>query len=366
MTVEECQYLGVDAAGYITKFSFLRKDHMIERKHHLDNLRSITILMVFLFHVLRVYHWRETFYIHGGGLLIPSIVVDVLALVLMPLLFAVAGISSRYALKKRTASQYAKERVSKLLVPFCFGILLIVPVQPYLARLFHHGEARYFDSFSKLTDLSGYDGAFAVAHLWFLIFLFFISLVCLPIMLSYRSKGKGTLGDSVPLVCIVLMGLLPLVGAMFDVGGESPTEYMAYFLLGYFFLANDNVQSKLEKYRHLLLGLFAVCTVVVGFVIDGALYEIPKWLSILAAIGYSRRHLNFTGAVTTYLADSSFGVYIFHQSWIVVAAFFVFMLTGNPLLQIPLILVASVVLTYSTYEICKRISVLRWMFGLRR
>ena len=42
------------------------------------------------------------------------------------------------------------------------------------------------------------------------------------------------------------MGLIPSIGAMLDIGGESPTEYMAYFLLGFFFLANDNLQGKLE------------------------------------------------------------------------------------------------------------------------
>ena len=343
-----------------------RKDEMADRKHYLDNLRSYAILLVFLFHVLRIYYTGITFYIHGEELLIPSIIIDVLGFLLMPLLFTLAGVSSRYAFKKRTAGEYAKERVSKLLVPLVFGLLLVVPIQPYLARLYHYGEAGYFDSFTRITDFSGYDGAFALAHLWFLLFLFVISLVCLPIMVRYEKKGKGTLGDNVPLVCIILMGLLPAVGAMLSIGGESPTEHLAYFLLGYFFLANDTLLSKLEKYRHLLLGLFIVCAGVVAFVIAHNLYEVPRWISILAALGYSKRHLDFSGKVSAYLSSSSFGVYVFHQSWIVVAAFFVLKLIGNPVIQIPLIFAASAIFTYSTYEVCKRISVLRWMFGLRK
>ena len=322
--------------------------------------------MVFLFHVLRIYYSGITFYIHGEELLIPSIIIDVLGFLLMPLLFAVAGISSRYALRKRTTGEYAKERVKKLLVPLVFGLLFVVPIQPYLARLYHYGDAGYFDSFTKITDFSGYDGAFALAHLWFLLFLFVISLVCLPLMVRYEKKSKGTLGDNVPLICIILMGLLPAVGSMLSIGGESPTEHLAYFLLGYFFLANDTLLNKLEKHRHLLLGLFIVFAGIVAFVIDHNLYKVARWISILTALGYSKRHLNYSGKVSAYLSNSSFGVYVYHQSWIVVAAFFVFKLTGNPLMQIPLILAASVILTYSTYEICKRISVLRWMFGLNR
>jgi len=339
---------------------------MNSRNHYIDNLRSFAILAVFLFHVLRVYSMWETFYIHGEELLIPSIFEAVMSFVLMPLLFVLAGISSRYALKKRTAGEYAKERVNKLLVPFIFGILLVVPIQPYLAQRFRGGDAGYFDSFTRITDLSGYDGAFSIAHLWFLPFLFVISLVCLPLMVWYKNKGKGTLGEKVPLLCIILMGLLPVIGSMLDLFGKSPTEFLAYFLLGYFFLSNDSLLSKLEKYRHLLLGLFIASGFVVGFVINGQLYEVPCWISVLAALGYSRKHLNYSGNVSSYLSKSSFGVYLFHQSWIVVAAYFVFMLTDVPLVQIPLILIASVILTYASYEICRRTPVVRWMLGLKK
>jgi len=339
---------------------------MNTRKHYIDNLRSYAILVVFLFHVLRPYSMFETFYIHGEELLIPSIIEAVLSFTLMPLLFAVAGVSSRYALEKRSAGEYAKERVNKLLIPFIFGVLLVVPIQPYLAQRFRHGDAGYFGSFTRITDLSGYDGAFSIAHLWFLLFLFIISLVCLPFLIWYKNKGKGTLGENIPLFWIVLMGLLPAIGSLLKISGKSPTEYLAYFLLGYFFLANDSLLCKLEKYRHLLLGLFVVTAAVVVFVLDGNLYEVAGWISVLAVLGYSRRHLDYSGKVSAYLSSSSFGVYVFHQSWIIVVAFFVFMLTDVPLLQIPLILVASVLLTYASYEICKRLPVVRWMLGLKK
>jgi len=308
----------------------------------------------------------ETFYIHGEELLATSIIEAILSFVMMPLLFAVAGISSRYALAIRTTGEYVKERVNKLLVPFIFGVLLVVPIQPYLAQLFRNGDAGYFHSFTRITDLSGYDGAFSIAHLWFPLFLFVISLVCLPFMVRYKNKGQGTLGDNVPLFCIVLMGLLPAVGSLLDLLGKSPTEFMAYFLLGFFFLANDNLLGKLEKYRHLLLGLFIVTAAIVAFVIDRQLYEVPRWISVLAVLGYSKRHLDYSGKVGSYLSKASFGVYVFHQSWIVVVAFFVFKVTSIPLLQIPLVFIVSVILTFASYEICKRIPVVRWMLGLKR
>ncbi|MCL1819085.1 MAG: acyltransferase family protein [Oscillospiraceae bacterium] len=343
---------------------------MDNRKHYLDNLRAFTILLLFPFHIFMIYNnWGEEFYVRGEALLITSEFNSIVSFWMMPLLFAVAGISSRYALKKRSAGEYAKERVSKLLLPLIFGLLLVVPIQPYLAGLFYNGQANYFDSFTKVTDFSGYDGAFALAHLWFILFLFVISMVCLPFMIWYNNKGKGTLGDKVPLIFVILMGLLPCIGSLVKIGGQSlksPTEYLAYFLLGYFFLSNDKLLEKLDRYRFLLLGLTVLYSGFTRFIIDGEFYEMASWLWILMILGMGRHYLNFKGNITAYLSKSSFGIYIFHQSWIVIAAFFIFKVTDSPVLQIPIIFLSSVVLTYLTYEVCKRVSVFSRMFGLKK
>jgi len=351
----------------LTESLMTNNDSITLRKHYLDNLRGFTILLLFPFHIFRIYDmWDDKFYIYGAELLIPSIFNSILSFWMMPLLFTVAGISSRYALEKRNASEYTKERVSKLLLPLICGLLLVVPIQPYLAGLYRNGQANYFDSFTKLTDLSGYDGAFAIAHLWFILFLFIISIVCLPFMIWFKKKGKATLGDKVPLILIILMGLFPCIGSLFDIGGKSPTENLAYFILGYLFLSNDNLLEKLEKNRFLLLGLFFLFSGFTIFIIDGELRQMASWLSILAILGLGRCYLNFRGKITSYLSKSSFGVYIFHQSWIVITAFFIFKITENLLMQILLIFILSIILTYATYEICRRVIFLKLMFGLKK
>jgi hypothetical protein len=316
-------------------------------------------------------NWGESFFIHGEALLIPSIWNHISSFWRMPLLAAIAGISSHYALKKRNAGQYAKERINRLFVPLIFGMLLIVPIQPYLAGLFFNGHANYFDYFTKVTDLYGYDSSFTPGHLWFLLFLFVISMISLPFMIWYKRKGQGTLGGKAPLILIILLGLLPCIVQSdifepLEIGRKSLLEYMAYFLLGFFFLTNDDLLKKLDKYRFLLLGLFVLDAVCVTYLLDGEFYEMASWLAIVAALGMSRHYLDFRGKITTYLAKSSFGVYMFHQSWIVITAFFFFFLTSNPNLQIPLIFLSTIILTYSTYEICRRIPLCRWMFGLSK
>lgn len=339
---------------------------MNARKNYIDNLRTTSVLLLFLFHAFMVYNdWGESFYIHGENLFIPSRTVNFLWMWMMPLLFVIAGISSRYALQKRSPGEYAKERVKKLLLPLIFGMLILVPVQSFIGGLFWSGDTQYFDYFTTLTDFTGYDGAFTPAHLWFILFLFVISLVSLPFMWLYLKKGKGTLGNRMPLVTIMLLGLLPCLGnIIFDISGKSPTEYLALFLLGFFFLSNDAVLEKLDKYRFILLGI-AVLATGLTWSFDNILYELACWFWVIAIIGLGRHYLNFTSKQTRYLSKSSFGVYLFHQPWIVITGYLTLKLTANYWVQTPIILLSSIALTYLTYILASKAAPLRWMFGLK-
>jgi len=57
----------------------------------------------------------------------------------MPLLFLLAGMSTRYALKKRTYGQYIIERIKRLIVPFAFGTLVLCPILAYIGDRINFG-----------------------------------------------------------------------------------------------------------------------------------------------------------------------------------------------------------------------------------
>jgi len=345
----------------------MTQNQLTSRKYYIDNLRAFAILLSFPFHIFMVYNnWGESWYIHGQGLWFPSMFNHFSRIWRMPLLFTIAGISSHYALRRRSAGEYAKERVSKLLLPLIFGLLLIIPIQSYIAGIYFTGHANYLDYFTKITDLSGYDGAFTPGQLWFLLFLFIIAMVCLPFMVWYKNKGQGKLGEKTPLLLLAAMGILPCIGSMVKIGGKSPTEYLAYFLLGYFFLTNDDLLKKLDKYRFLLLGLAFLSAAISFGLLDFNYYEWVSWLCVLTILGMAHRYLNFSGKITAYLANSSYGAYLFHQSWIVITAFFILKITAQPLVQIPLIFLAAISFTYLSYEICRRTPVLSLMFGQKK
>lgn len=131
----------------------------------------------------------------------------------MPLLFVLAGMSARFALENRTVREFIMQRVCKLLIPFLFGTAFLVPFQTLYARKFFDGYTggfwenwKYF--FTHVTDFSGYDGAFMPGHLWFILFLFLISMAALVLFhfLPYERAAVHT--GKIPAFRITILVLL--------------------------------------------------------------------------------------------------------------------------------------------------------------
>lgn len=159
------------------------------RKYYVDNLRWIIILLLIPYHAAMAWNvWGEPNYIYFEGNNMISSIVVFLSPYFMPLMFLIAGISTRFALQKRTIGQYVLERTKKLLIPFAFGTILIMPLMTYIADKFNYGYQgdlfrHYAVFFTRFTDLTGSDGGFSVGQFWFILYLFLISLIAVGITL---------------------------------------------------------------------------------------------------------------------------------------------------------------------------------------
>lgn len=366
------------------------------RRNDIDNLRWMTILLLFPYHTFTLYNnWGENYYVHMEESFVLSLLVKICQPWFMPLLFVLAGVSTVYALERRTPGQYLKERVTKLLVPLVSGILLVVPSLTYFAERFHNGYTggyleQYRLFFSK-TDLVGYTGGFTPAHLWFLSYLFVVSAAALPLILLWKKHGrKQFITCSQPalpsrsglpafpsrsglpaLLCLVsLFSVVWVLSFVLDINGKSLGRYFALFLLGALVISNSEVQDTLEKKRRLLLALWTASTLLLAFVsapplLHGGLFQLTGWTGILALLGFSKHYLNFSSPVCTYFKNASFPLYILHLPWIVGIAYFMPQFVTSAALQVTVILLLSFLFTLCSYEAVRRIPLLRTLFAVK-
>ncbi len=341
-----------------------------QRKHFVDNLRTLAVLGLIPYHAMMVYNTFESFYVWVRGIPVLNAILRVVYPWYMPLIFVLAGMSASYSLARRSAAAFVKERFTKLLLPLVLGILLLIPPQTYIAEIYHNGYtggyfAQYALFFTKPTDLTGYAGGFTPGHLWFLLYLFVISLAALPLNLWHRKRGGGPAFGKWQVWQLLMLFLIPLLLApLLDIGGKSLTEYLGLYLLGYFVLSRDDVQEKLKKHwpplTCLLLALsagFLVMSEVFG-VEGGIPHDIYGrflgWTGVLALLAVGKRFLDYRDARTAYLAAASFPVYLLHQTVLVIAAYFIVRWTSSIPVQIAAMIALGYLGSFGLYEIYRR------------
>jgi peptidoglycan/LPS O-acetylase OafA/YrhL len=352
------------------------------RKYFIDNLRSSAILLLFIHHSFWIYNSENTtYYINGTGNLFLSIVVITQIPWFMPLMFVLAGISTAYALRKRTTSEYIIERIQKLLIPLISGIIIVIPSITYFAERFHNNyNGNYFQQyilfFSKDTDFKGVTGGFTPGHLWFLFYLFLISLLTLPLIYLYNKYNKKININKINFLLLLILFILPYVGrSVIRISEKGLLEEFMFYIIGYFILSNDAILEKCKKYCFLSLGMSIVCMIyiVIEYIyninipifVNDLIKEYYAYCTIIGFIGLYGRYCNFKNKLTHYFSTISFGIYIFHFTWIVGIAFYLQKFISNIFLQLIIIIPLSLIFTIITTELCRRWFITRKLFGLK-
>ena len=106
------------------------------RKHYLDHVRWATVVTVVIYHVFYMYNAEG---VAGGLGKITNCSVQYYDVILylvypwiMPVLFIVSGICSRYYLDTHTSEEFIKSRTTKLLVPSTIGLFVFQFIQGYV------------------------------------------------------------------------------------------------------------------------------------------------------------------------------------------------------------------------------------------
>lgn len=348
------------------------------RKHYIDNLRNLDILLLFPVHTFMIWNDFGTgFYIHREESKILSSLIVLVNPWFMPLLFVLAGMSARYALQRRSYKEFVMQRVNKLLIPFICGTILLVPFQTYYARKYFYNykggileNLKYF--FTHLTDLNGCDGAFTPGHLWFILFLFIISMISL-VLFYFVPYGKfgGSMGKLPIFGLIMLFIPVWLMYYIGNFGGYSIGKNLALYLLGYYVLSNDDVIEKLVRNIKRLAFLYIIGTAALValyymFSYYGDLWvNFIGWISILFLLAAGRRFLDNKTGFTEYFNRASYPIYILHQSILVALAYYVVQIGDIVFVHAACICVGSFLLTVTAYHLVRMIPYVRKMLGIR-
>jgi hypothetical protein len=100
--------------------------------------------------------------------------------------------------------------------------------------------------------------------------------------------------------------------------------------------------------------------------LGGIVWGFNQWLWIMAAFGFARRHLSQrNGSVRRYLTDAIFPFYIIHELTIMVGGYYLTRIGLDVRLEFALLVTATALSCFITYEIVRRVAWLRALFGLK-
>lgn len=369
-----------------------------QRRYDIDYIRVIAFSILILYHVAVFFEpgdWHIKNNITYRGILFPMIFINQWRL---PLLFVVSGMGTYFALGKRTGTQYAGERLKRLLLPFIIGVLFIVPPQVYIERISQGVEYGGYFNFWPSEFFNGIypEGNFSWHHLWFILYLLIFSLVCLPLFLLLRKERDSGFNRIIKKIIasfggILLMSLPFLLWRMLLSGSFPPTNALigdwfnllnsvTFFVFGFLLmLSGEMFWNTVKKYRYTFLAIGTATYFVLIYMWFGGFQKSPlfdfandivqtlnTWIWILCIFGLAAHHLNRPGKALSYANEAVYPFYILHQTVIVILGYYLKDWNAGFFIKFPLMVLLTFTITWVIYEYCiRRYRIIRPLFGLK-
>ena len=360
------------------------------RRNDLDWLRTLGVLLLVPFHSLLVFvqnpdsvvflkDTADCFYCDRAAGFIDQFH--------MPLLFIIAGMSSALALTKRSGGQYLHNRVLRLVIPLGFGLVIIVPPMTYITQIIQGRTLtlwQHYASFFTLgPDLTGRQGTFTPAHLWFILYLIVYSLVALPLFLLLRRKGSEGFVRRMgrffakPLALLLLGFLVAAAGRTEFLGGLNPIYFFVVFLSGYLLMTDEGYQKAIDRDWPVMLLLGVILEILrqtqQPVTVDGTLprvlrdvaMEYNRWVWMLAILAIGHRFLNRGGKVLNYLSEAAYPFYILHFLVLTAVSYFVVQIHVVVVVKYLLIVFITFGMAFLVYEGVRRVLPLRFLMGMK-
>ena len=370
---------------------------------YLDWLRVTAFALLILYHVGMFYvtwdwHVKSD---HAGHALEP------LMLLTNPwrltLLFLVSGAATRFMADKMSAGTLAGKRTLRLLVPLLFAIFVIVPPQSYYEVV---EKIAYPDSYLAFwARYLAADGSFCRDgdclivptwnHLWFVAYLLVYTLLLVAALALFRTRLErlgAWLGRApgwalwlVPILYLAvarwyLLPIFEVTHALVDDWYNHAVSLPA-FLFGFLVMKEGRVTDRFVRLRWPALASFLAAYAVFAVyawiyraedavppetlrTVMRLVYATDQWSAIVAAIGFGALHLNRDSRLLRTLTEAVFPFYIAHQTIIVVVGHNLTPLHLPVAAEASLLIAATALGCWLTYDLARRSTLLRPLFGL--
>jgi hypothetical protein len=377
------------------------------RRYDVDALRVFAFGLLILYHVAMFYvadwgwHVKSTY--QARWLQLPMMLTNQWR---MPLIFLISGLAVSFVWGKYTAGRFLARRSWRLLLPLLFGMAFIVSPQCYYEALgkgiIEPGYLKFMGQYLTFQDFPGeaWGGEEQIVwtwnHLWYLPYLWFYTLLLVPVALLLDGPGKfirqrfqGLRG-----AWLVLVPVMPLMvyynlifprfpgitHAFFD-DWYAHAMYGTFFLYGFLIARSNGFWFEVSRIRKLTLALailfFGLFSMSGDFFPDqtsnwqnqvsGLITYLNRWLWMLAALGWGHHLFNKPMKWLPYATEAVYPWYILHQTIVIVAGYNLSKLQLGPVMEPVLVLGATIGGCFVLHEyLIRRLRILRPLFGLGR
>ncbi|MBN3582495.1 acyltransferase family protein [Algoriphagus aestuarii] len=342
------------------------------RRYDIDWLRVIAIALLLIYHVsIGFQSWgRMIGFITSkepwAALWVPMSLLNIWRI---PLLFFVSGMGVYFAMQSRSWGELMKERAKRILLPFVFGMFVIVPIHLLIWRTYYGMEIRY-----------NWDPG----HLWFLGNIFLYVLLLTPVFYLIK-KNEGSLfivklNYALTKPWGLVLALLPFV---VEAVWINPIPFEIYamtwhgFVLGFlafftgfcFVLSGEGFWKMIQKLRWLFLGLglglYLLRINFFGSFPPSYLQAIESYSWILAVFSFGSLYLKGPSKSLSYLSQAAYPVYILHMIFLYLGSMWVFPLGISVQFQFFLVVLITFIGCFGSFELIRRTTFLRPLFGLK-
>ncbi|MFX1256566.1 MAG: acyltransferase family protein [Promethearchaeota archaeon] len=373
-------------------------ENIREHRNDIDTLRVFATILLIYFHTAMFFVLAYGVFFQNEEL---SLEITIFYLFLgiwhMPLFFFLAGMSTFYSLNFRSGTQYVKDRLKRLFIPFILGIFIVIPPIFYFYPIIFDGT--YFEFYLNYFENGyltyGIHFSRWYIHLWFLLYLLVFSMVALPVFLMLKKKKKMQQKISVFLLALPLIlisvclnfifpsrfGVLNFIYDLPNVFG-----YFIIFIFGFLIVGNSRFENSIDRNKKLAFALAVITSVIVLFIqihtitasnifssigiyigaaIFLGLFTFCRWCWLFTFFGYGRKYLTKKTSLISHLSEISLPFYILHLPVIIIIAYFVLQWEAIILVKFLIITTSALFITIFLCELIKTNNITRFIFGMR-